>query len=73
MEEIIVRTQEKNQFIHILFYCSIGVIVITMAILCPVVGKVSLARMKILSLFVDIPNYHVTALASKCENFIAKC
>jgi hypothetical protein len=32
---------------------------VTMVILCPVVGTVNLARLKVLSLFVDIPNHHV--------------
>jgi len=54
----------------ILFGCSIGTLVLTMAILCPVVGSVNQARMKVLSLFVDIPNHHVIALANKCEKFI---
>ena len=29
-----------------------------------------MARMKVLSLFIDIPNHHVVALAMKCERFI---
>lgn len=41
-----------------------------MAILFPVVSSVNLARMRVLSLFVDIPNYHVIALANKCEKFM---
>jgi hypothetical protein len=41
-----------------------------MAILFPVVSSVNLARMKVLSLFVDIPNYHVITLANKCERFM---
>lgn len=41
-----------------------------MAILFPVVSNVNRARLKVLSLFVDIPNYHVITLANKCENFI---
>ena len=44
---------------------------LTMAILFPVIRKVNLARMKVLSLFVDIPGYHVINLATKCENFIS--
>jgi hypothetical protein len=51
--------------------CSLGVIFLTVTILFPVISKVNLARMKVLSLFVDIPNHHVIALATKCEDFIA--
>mmetsp|Transcript_29899 Transcript_29899/g.29075 ORF Transcript_29899/g.29075 Transcript_29899/m.29075 type:complete len:188 (+) Transcript_29899:391-954(+) len=54
----------------ILFGCSIGTLVLTMAILCPVVGSVNQARMKVLSLFVDIPNHHIINLANKCERFM---
>lgn len=50
---------------------SIGTLVITMAILCPVVSTVNLARLKVLSLFVDIPNHHVIALSNKCERFLS--
>jgi hypothetical protein len=42
-----------------------------MGILCPVVGTVNLARLKVLSLFVDIPNHHVIALSNKCERFLS--
>jgi len=55
----------------ILFLSSIGTLVITMAILCPVVGTVNMARLKVLSLFVDIPNHHVIALSNKCERFLS--
>lgn len=53
-----------------LFLSSIGTVILTMAILFPVVSNVNLARMKVLSLFVDIPNHHVITLANKCERFI---
>lgn len=49
---------------------SIGTLLLTMGILFPVVSNVNLARMKVLSLFVDIPNHHVFALAFKCEKFL---
>jgi hypothetical protein len=42
-----------------------------MSILCPVVSTVNLARLKVLSLFVDIPNHHVIALSNKCERFLS--
>jgi hypothetical protein len=41
-----------------------------MTILFPVVSNVNMARMNVLSLFVDIPNHHVFGLASKCERFL---
>ena len=30
-----------------------------------------MARLKVLSLFVDIPNHHVIALSNKCERFLS--
>jgi hypothetical protein len=42
-----------------------------MAVLCPVVGTVNMARLKVLSLFVDIPNHHVIGLSNKCERFLS--
>lgn len=44
---------------------------VTMAVLCPVVGTVNMARLKVLSLFVDIPNHHVIALSNKCDRFLS--
>lgn len=42
-----------------------------MVVLFPVVSSVNLARMQVLSLFVDIPNHHVFWLANKCEKFLS--
>jgi ABC-type lipoprotein release transport system permease subunit len=71
VEELNLKAKEKNQFILILFLCSLGVIILTVTILFPVISKVNMARMKVLSLFVDIPNHHVITLATKCEDFIS--
>jgi len=71
VEGIESRTIQKNEMILILFLISIGTLVITMAILCPVVSTVNLTRLKVLSLFVDIPNHHVIALSNKCERFLS--
>ncbi len=54
-----------------MFLASLGTLVVTMFVLCPVVSTVNMARLKVLSLFVDIPNHHVIALSNKCERFLA--
>lgn len=33
-------------------------------------SSVNKARMKVLSLFIDIPNYNVISLSNKCETFL---
>jgi flagellar basal body-associated protein FliL len=71
VEDLQARTIQKNELILILFLISIGTLTVTMAILCPVVSTVNLARLKVLSLFVDIPNHHVIALSNKCERFLS--
>lgn len=71
MEDLHERTVQKNELILILFLTSIGMLVVTMIVLCPVVGTVNMARLKVLSLFVDIPNHHVIALSNKCERFLS--
>ena len=53
-----------------MFASSIGTLIFTLFILLPVVSSVNQARMKVLSLFVGIPNHHVIALANKCERFM---
>lgn len=71
MEDLHQRTVQKNELILILFLSSIGTLVVTMAVLCPVVSTVNMARLKVLSLFVDIPNHHVIGLSNKCERFLS--
>lgn len=64
------RASQKQDLIMILFLSSIGTMILTMTFLFPVVRNVNRTRMKVLSLFVDIPNHNVVALAQKCEKFM---
>jgi len=54
----------------VLLLASFGTLILAMAILLPVINRVNNTRMKVLCLFVDIPNHHVFALSSKCEKFL---
>jgi hypothetical protein len=69
-EELQVKTTEKNNFILILFCCSVGVIILTLPTFLPAVISVNREKEHILALFVDIPVNHVTDLGVKCENFL---
>jgi hypothetical protein len=71
VDDLYARAKAKNELIMTLFLSSIGTLVVTMAILSPVVANVNTARLKVLSLFVDIPNHNVIALANKCEKYLA--
>jgi hypothetical protein len=64
------RTNQKSTLILILFVCSIGTLIITATILMPVIRNVNRVRLKVLSLFLSIPNYNVETLATKCLNYI---
>lgn len=44
---------------------------ITVCFLFPVIARVNTSRLKVLSLFVDIPSHHVMSLSLKCELFIS--
>jgi hypothetical protein len=68
--ELFERSSQKNQLILILYCVALGTLVLTMFILLPVVSKVNMARMNVLSLFVDIPNHHVITLQNKCELYM---
>ena len=46
-------------------------IIVTVSILFPVIARVNISRMRVLSLFVDIPNHHVFSLSMKCEYFVS--
>lgn len=65
------KVDDKQQLILVLFLCSLGVIIVTVTFLFPVIAKVNKARLKVLSLFVDIPSHHVMSLSLKCEFFIS--
>lgn len=69
-EELIERAYQKNSLILILFLCSIGTLAMAVLIMFPVVNNVNSERVKVLSLFLDIPNNHVTSLANKCQKFM---
>jgi hypothetical protein len=56
--------------ILILFLCSIGTLAMAVLVMFPVVNSVNTERVKVLSLFLDIPNNHVTSLANKCMKFM---
>jgi glutamine synthetase type III len=70
VNELNTRSQAKNTIILTLFLSSVGTLLFTLAILLPVVSSVNKARMKVLSLFIDIPVHHVFSLANKCEIFL---
>ena len=63
-------TNERNLIILVLFLSSIIVSLIGMTILAPVVSQVNKERVKVLSLFVAIPQHFNISLSNKCENFL---
>lgn len=71
VEDLHIRTVQKSKLILILFLASIATLLLTMTILCPVVSTVNTTRLRVLSLFVDIPNHHVIGLSNKCERFLS--
>ena len=71
MEDLLSRADGEYKTIIALFLVSAFTLAITLIILFPVVRSVSTARLKILSLFVDIPYSIAINLSAKCERFIA--
>jgi len=69
-EEFKVRTSQRNMVILILFLASIFTLLLTIVILFPVVSSVNSARVRVLTLFIEIPNFYVIQLALKCERFL---
>jgi len=70
VEDLLSRADGEYQTIITLFLISAFTLALTLAILFPVVRSVSSARLKILSLFVDIPYSIAINLSAKCEKFI---
>jgi len=68
--EIQERSDQRKNTTIMLFISSVCLLVVALSILFPVIKNVNKARMQVLSLFVDIPNHHVIALANKCEKFL---
>ncbi len=66
MEELLARADGELKSIIVLFIISTITLLLTLAILFPVVRSVSSARLKILTLFVDIPYSIAFSLSTKC-------
>ena len=66
VEELLERANGELKSIIILFVISAITLLLTLAILFPVVRSVSSARLKILTLFVDIPYSIAFSLSTKC-------
>jgi hypothetical protein len=70
VEDLIGRADGEVKHIIILFLISTSVLLIMLVVLFPVVRSVNSARLKILSLFVDIPYSIAITLSAKCQKFI---
>jgi len=70
VEELLARADGEFKSIIVLFVVSAITLIITLAILFPVVRSVSSARLRILTLFVDIPYSIAFSLSEKCQKFI---
>lgn len=54
----------------IIFIVTVSIVSITSFALLPMIFNVNKVRIKVLSLFVDIPQASVDELADRCEEFI---
>jgi hypothetical protein len=70
VEDLMQRADGEFKTIIALFLISAFTLFITLAILFPVVRSVNAAKLKIFSLFVDIPYSIAITLSAKCEKFI---
>ncbi len=70
VEELLARADGEFKSIIVLFMISALTLLLTLTILFPVVRSVSSARLKILTLFVDIPYSIAFSLSAKCQKFI---
>ena len=70
VNELLERADGEFKSIIVLFLISAATLLITLGILFPVVRSVSQARLKILTLFVDIPYSIAISLSTKCYKFI---
>lgn len=71
LNELFLKIKQKEKFLIVYLLSSSIMIILIISFLCPVLGKVNITRMRVLTLFVDIPIHHVDDLAGKCENFIS--
>eukprot|EP00349_Pseudokeronopsis_sp_Brazil_P008568 CAMPEP_0202964960 /NCGR_PEP_ID=MMETSP1396-20130829/9085_1 /ASSEMBLY_ACC=CAM_ASM_000872 /TAXON_ID= /ORGANISM="Pseudokeronopsis sp., Strain Brazil" /LENGTH=200 /DNA_ID=CAMNT_0049687509 /DNA_START=618 /DNA_END=1220 /DNA_ORIENTATION=- len=70
VREAISRTEQRSVLILVIYLCSIGTLILAIAIIMPVVNKVNVAREKVLALFLDIPTSSVQVLIIKCQKFL---
>jgi hypothetical protein len=50
----------------IIFIISVVIVALAALFLVPIVSSVIRVRLKVLSLFVEIPNEHIVTLSEKC-------
>lgn len=70
VQELIDRTQQKDEISMIIFILSICLLSLMVAILVPVVASVNEHKSKVLSLFCEIEDSTVRKLAFRCDRFL---
>lgn len=70
VDELGTRAKGEVNHIILLFVISAITLIAMLVILFPVVRSVNAARLKILSLFIDIPYSIAITLSAKCQKFI---
>jgi hypothetical protein len=70
VDDLLQRAQSEVKHMIVLFIISTFTLIVMLVILFPVVRSVNSARLRILSLFVDIPYSIAITLGAKCEKFI---
>jgi len=70
-QELIERKKTDTTSFIIVLVLSIIVLIISMAVMIPVLYSITKARDHILGLFFDIPSKTVKSLYMKCENFVS--
>jgi hypothetical protein len=70
VDELLVRTESVNEANIIVFYCSIGCVILSVVALIPVVAIVSRTKQRYLEVFLEMDNNNIRKLSTKCEKFM---
>lgn len=70
MQELDARTVSGNEAESVVFFVSISAIVLSVALLVPVVNVVNKTKRKYLEVLLEMDNNNIRKLANKCEKFM---
>ena len=66
------RVKSKEVLLIVIFVIAVVVVIIALLLMLPMIFNVNTVRIKVLYLFIGIPQANVEELVTRCEDFVYK-